>query len=164
MLINNMESSRHIQEMIDFAKVVINGLAKLVECQREFAHEYGLGIEKVFPDSFNVLIGNRVKDIVTLLFEKGSKNTLEMKLLFNDLIAHQIALNSGLNGIAEEGLIQLNPKIIQSDSLSTVTDKRDAHSWRIFIMYYGEIYKNSNSRIDKIISSGLIKKYIHKTK
>ena len=126
-------NARHNQQTVDFAKAVILGMADLIQGQRKFADEFGLPLNRVFPNSYKALYGNRAKDFVSTLFQSGSQNAEEIKALFDDLIMHQVALFSSLDGVAEEGLKQFNPKIIQSTDTSKV---RDAHAWRIFKIYF----------------------------
>lgn len=145
------------QQKIDFAKAVILGMADLIQGQRQFADEFGLPLNRVFPNSYKALYGHRAKDFVSILFETGSQNVNEIKNLFDDLTMHQVALFSSLDGIAEEGLKQLTPEIIQSTGKGKV---RDSHAWRIFKIYHEELASNPCLRFEKVISNGLVAKYI----
>lgn len=155
----NSENNKvcHDQQKVDFAKAVILGMADLIQGQRQFSEEFGLPLNQVFPNSYKALFGHRAKDFVSTLFQSGSLNAEEIKALFDDLTMHQVAIFSSLDGIAKEGLLQLKPETIQSTGKGKV---RDAHAWRIFKIYFEELAQNANLRFEKIISNGLVKKYI----
>lgn len=152
---------KHDKNTVDFAKAVILGFADLIQGQRQFADEFGLSLNRVFPNSYNALHGHRAKDVVATLFQSGNHNAKEVKNLFNDLITHQVAIFSALDGIAEESLEQLKPNDIQYSKTAKV---RDAHAWRIFKQMHSEYVENSNRRFEKIVSNGFIKKYIYSRK
>jgi len=156
---SNKQSNHHNKQKVDFAKAVILGMADLIHSQRQFADEFGLSLNRVFPNSYKALIGNRAKDVVQTLFESGSSNAMEIKNLFKDLKSHQLAMLSGLDGVAEESLKQFKPEIIQASSNDSVNDTRDVHAWRVFKNYYEDISESSDLRHKKIILNGLIRKY-----
>ena len=95
--------AQYNKKMVCFAKDVILGMADIIDDQRKFAKEFDLTIDKVFPYRYETLTEYRAKDVLSILFESGSLNPEEVKLLFGDLLKHHSATSMGLDGVTEDG-------------------------------------------------------------
>jgi len=86
---------------------VAKGLSRLVLGQQRFAEEFGLSTTRVFPQSQETIQGKDIENLIAkCLCSDEGKDLLEQ--LFNDLITHQIALISALDGIALQTLAEIN--------------------------------------------------------
>ena len=78
------------------------GMARLVEGQRQFAEEFGLPYGRVFSDGYESFKGRQVEAAVRDWFVDEKTGADRLNGVFHDLVVHQMALLSALDGAVLE--------------------------------------------------------------
>lgn len=83
--------------------VLARGLARLIEGQRQFGQEFGLPFSRIFTDEFESFRGRNPEAVVRdWLADAAAGDRLET--LFDDLLAHQLALLAALDDAVLQGI------------------------------------------------------------
>ncbi len=138
-----------------FTRALVHGIARLIEGQRQFADEFGLSLNRVFPNSYESLEGQTPTQHAISLFTADWNSITELENMFNDLILHQVALFSALDGIANETLNHMGDEGL-GDGKSKVNDAR---AWRLHKERLQELMDNDALRFEKLIASGFVDNY-----
>ncbi len=140
---------------LTFTRALVHGIARLIEGQRQFADEFGLSLNRVFPNSYKSLEGQTPTQHAISLFTADWNSITELENMFNDLILHQVALFSALDGIANETLNQMG-----DDGLGDGKSKvNDARAWRLHKERLQELMDNDALRFEKLIAAGFVDNY-----
>ena len=140
---------------LTFTRALVHGIARLIEGQRQFADEFGLSLNRVFPNSYKSLEGQTPTQHAISLFTADWNSITELENMFNDLILHQVALFSALDGIANETLNQMG-----DDGLGDGKSKvNDARAWRLHKARLQELMDNDALRFEKLIAAGFVDNY-----
>ena len=89
------------------ARVLSRGMARLVEELRDFVEAFGLAAEPVFQDLFEPFKDRRTEDVLREWLRGGQEGSCRLQALIDDLLDHQVALVSALDGIAAETVAQI---------------------------------------------------------
>ena len=144
------------ERKLAFTRSLVHGIARLIEGQRQFADEFGLSHSRVFPHSFEALEGQTPTQLAISLFSADWKSITDLENMFQDMIMHQVALFSALDGIAKETLNHMGDEGL-SDGRSKVNDAR---AWRLHKERLEELLENDTLRFDKLIASGFVGNYV----
>lgn len=140
---------------LSFTRALVHGIARLIEGQRQFADEFGLSLNRVFPNSYKSLEGQTPTQHAISLFTADWNSISELENMFNDLILHQVALFSALDGIANETLSHMG-----DDGLGDGKSKmNDARAWRLHKERLQELMDNDALRFEKLIAAGFVDNY-----
>ena len=139
------------------ANTIISGLSRLIEGQRQLADEFGLSLGRVFPRSLELLEGRNPEEVLTELFRSGPARLDEVNALFEDMIAHQLALVSALDDVALASMKHLSPEQLKED----FPDRRmnDARAWRFYKERHHELIENDNLRFQQLVGTGFVEGY-----
>ncbi len=85
-------------------RVLVEGLASLVEGQRCFAEEFGLSHGRVFHDDFEFLKSKDTRDVISEWIRDGEEGATRLRNLFDDLAQHQMALVEATEEVAKESV------------------------------------------------------------
>ena len=144
------------ERKLAFTRSLVHGIARLIEGQRQFADEFGLSHSRVFPNSFEALEGQTPTQLAISLFSADWKSITDLENMFQDMITHQVALFSALDGIAKETLNQMG-----DEGLSYGRSKvNDARSWRLHKERLQELLENDTLRFDSVIAPGFVDNYV----
>lgn len=139
-----------------FTRALVHGIARLIEGQRQFADEFGLSANRVFPNSYEALEGQTPTQLAISLFTADWNSITELEKMFDDLISHQVALFSALDGIANETLNHMGDEGL-GDGKSKVNDAR---AWRLHKERLQELMDNDALRFEKLIAAGFVDNYV----
>jgi hypothetical protein len=143
------------ERKLAFTRALVHGIARLIEGQRQFADEFGLSLNRVFPNSYEALEGTTPTQLAISLFTADWASISELENLFDDLIAHQVALFSALDGIANETLAHMG-----DEGLGDGKGKlNDARAWRLHKERLQELRENDALRFEKLIAAGFVDNY-----
>ncbi len=148
------QDERH-QRKLAFTRALVHGIARLIEGQSQFADEFGLSLNRVFPHSYETLEGQTPTQLAISLFSADWKSVNEIENLFNDLISHQVALFSALDGIATEALEHMGEAGL-GDSKPKLNDAR---AWRLHKKRVQEFMDNPALRFEKLVAAGFVDEY-----
>ncbi len=146
------------QRSTSLARAVVDGMARLIEGQRQLADEFGLSLARVFPRSVELLEGRSPEDALTELFRSGAARTDELQALFEDMIVHQLALVGALDGIALAAMQHLSPEQLKED----YPERRmsDARAWRYYKERLRDLVENDNLRFQGVVGTGFVNGYL----
>ncbi len=86
------------------AHALATGLARLIEGQRRFGEEFGLPLSRVFSDDFEPFRGRSVEKVIYEWLLDGASSVAKLDRIFNDLLAHQMALLEAVDGAVMQAL------------------------------------------------------------
>ena len=138
-----------------FTRALVHGIARLIEGQRQFADEFGLSLNRVFPKSYQALEGQTPTQLAISLFTADWKSITELEDMFHDLISHQVALFSALDGIANQTLAHMGDEGL-GDGKGRLNDAR---AWRLHKERLQELRENDALRFEKLIAAGFVDHY-----
>ena len=152
---NGTSAEERKARKLAFTRALVHGIARLIEGQRQFADEFGLSLNRVFPNSYESLEGQTATQHAISLFTADWKSISELEDMFDDLISHQVAVFSALDGIANETL-----KHMGDHGLTEGKSKlNDARAWRLHKERLQELMDNDALRFEKLIAKGFIDDY-----
>ena len=152
---NGTSTEERKARKLAFTRALVHGIARLIEGQRQFADEFGLSLNRVFPNSYQSLEGQTATQHAISLFSADWKSISELEDMFDDLISHQVALFTALDGIANETLKHMGDHGL-TDGKSKVNDAR---AWRLHKERLQELMENDALRFEKLIAKGFIDDY-----
>jgi hypothetical protein len=83
-------------------RVLVEGLASLVEGQRCFAEEFGLSYGRVFHDDLESFKGKDTCKVISTWLREGEEGAARLSNLFDNLAQHQMALVEAADEVARE--------------------------------------------------------------
>lgn len=152
---NGANTEERKARKLAFTRALVHGIARLIEGQRQFADEFGLSLNRVFPHSYESLEGQTATQHAISLFTADWKSISELEDMFDDLISHQVALFTALDGIANESLRHMGDQGL-AEGKSKVNDAR---AWRLHKQRLQELMENDALRFEKIVAKGFIDSY-----
>jgi hypothetical protein len=113
-------------------RVLVEGLASLVEGQRCFAEEFGLSYGRVFHDDLESFKGKNTCKAISNWLREGEEGAAKLNNLFNDLAQHQMALVEAADEVARESIdmaklskVKLANKLGASNKTDLMRSKQD---------------------------------------
>ena len=153
------ESSPHQKPAVPTAaKVLVQGLARLVEGQRCFAEEFGMNYGRVFRDEFEQFKGKKVENVIRQWLNDGNNGILRLQGLLDDLLRHQLALVGALEGIAAEAVDQLSPQRVEKASPGLLGMRHFA--WRCYRKLHRQYVQSPQLRHQNLVLNGFVTGYI----
>lgn len=140
------------------AKVLIQGLARLVEGQRCFAEEFGLNYGRVFRDEFEQFKGKNPEAVIRQWLKEGDAGVGRLQGLLDDLLQHQLALVGALEGVATEAVNQLSPQQIEKTSPGLLGLRPFA--WRCYRKLHRQYVQNHQLRHQNLVLNGFVTGYV----
>ncbi|MCU7843201.1 MAG: hypothetical protein KZQ93_05110 [Candidatus Thiodiazotropha sp. (ex Monitilora ramsayi)] len=102
--IHHQNKQKKRQQFKPVLRVLVEGLASLIEGQRCFAEEFGLSYGRVFHDDLDSFRGNDTCKVISRWIRDGEAGATNLKKLFDDLAQHQMALLEAANEVASESI------------------------------------------------------------
>ena len=103
--ISGLAQGRHQDERkqrkLAFTRALVHGIARLIEGQRQFADEFGLSLNRVFPNSYEALEGSTPTQLAISLFTADWESISELENLFDDLTPKKGYTNFGALNLAQ---------------------------------------------------------------
>jgi hypothetical protein len=90
-----------------------DGLARLVEGQRQFAEELGLPYGRVFSDGFEGFKSQDASHVIKRWFADPELGADRLQMLFDDLISHQVAVIAAVDGAVLRALNEVDAQSSQ---------------------------------------------------
>ncbi len=140
----------------------MRGLARLVEGQRCFADEFGLGYGRVFRDEFDSFKNRRVEEVLRDWLTGGEAGARQLGLLLEDLLQHQLALVGALDGIASEAVRQLSPELVKKATPGVLGIR--PWVWRSYRNLHRGFVENPVLRHQKLVLGGFVNGYVRARK
>jgi hypothetical protein len=133
--------------------IITKGLVRLIEGQKRFAEEFGLNLQRLFPEVEEVLLNNDFGKVIQEWLEtaEGVRNLQQM---FESLVKHQLALISALDGIALQTIRELTTKELNAKLRLGLRLNKSA------IDHVHELKNNQQLRYQKLIVPGFIDAYV----
>ncbi len=139
------------------SQAVVAGIARLVEGMRCFADEFGLARGRVLAEVCDDLQGHRPEDILRGWLRGGEEGAQRIHHLFDALASHQMALVSGLEGVARETVSHFNPQQFQQRAPRVFGLRPGV--WRSYCSYYRELVANDHQLHQKLVLPGFLAAY-----
>ncbi len=155
---NTKLSSQHCIQLTPIGAVVCHAITRLIAGQRQFACEFGLAAERVFPESYKYINCNenqlRQNIAVWLATQEGEGHLIK---LFDEIIEHQIGLFHALDGIVCETLWQC---VRQQTGFDRIYNYFAKHLKLIATKQkINDYHQNQHLRYQHIIAPALIDSY-----
>lgn len=144
------------QRKLAFTRALVHGLARLIEGQRQFADEFGLSLNRVFPSVYKDLEGQSATQLAISLFKSDWNCINDLEKLIDDLMMHQVALFNGLDGVAKTVLDHMG----EDDLMEGKAKINDARAWRLHKERLNEYIENDNLRFEQLVATGFVDKYV----
>jgi hypothetical protein len=85
-------------------RVLIEGLASLIDGQRCFADEFGLSFSRVFHSNLDSFKGQDTRKVLSAWLRDGEEGAEKLAVLFDNLAQHQMALLEAADEVAIESI------------------------------------------------------------
>jgi len=144
------------QRKLAFTRALVHGLARLIEGQRQFADEFGLSLNRVFPSVYKELEGQSATQLAISLFKSDWNCINDLEKLIDDLMMHQVALFICLDGVAMTVLEHMG----EDDLMEGKSKINDARAWRLHKERLSEYKENDHVRFEQLVATGFVDKYI----
>lgn len=139
------------------AKIILQGLVRLIEGQQRFADEFGLSYVRVFHDGFDAFRGRSVEEVLREWVQDGPRGAVRLQRLMEDLGGHQLALFGALDGIATETLEQLSPATIRRKSMRLFWFRPFA--WLAYLKQHRRYAASAFARHQDLVVKGFVRVY-----
>ncbi len=130
----------------------------MIEGLRCFADEFGLSSRRILGDSWEEFQDGNAEDVLKKWLRDREDGGQRIERLFDDLTAHQVALLSGLDGVAREAAQRFNPQHfkMQTPGLLGVRSR----AWRNYCRYYQELTASEHYLHRTLVLPGFVSAYI----
>ena len=153
----NLETeSEYNRRSTVLASIVIKGITELVEHQCNLAKAFGLTIEQVFPKSFVLLKESDINSGIIGLFRGGAERASDLKILFDEMIAHQLALSHSLGTIAFSPMQKITIKEIGN---LLPYEKESKEAWVTFKKTFSNLEAEDDISSLRLVGSSFIEEY-----
>ena len=137
---------------------LIYGVARLIEMQRQFAVEFGLNLQQIFPQIAEYVRHENMLEEILSWLTNGTQGASKINKLMRALADHQLALLTALDGVAKKTLLELNqtstPMKKIKRLLSTVFHfNKDNSNWK-------NLFYDSELRYKRLVVPGFVNAYI----
>lgn len=139
-------------------QALTEGITRLIEVQRLFADEFGLSYQRVFQSDFEPFKDRPPQEVLLEWLHDGIKGAGALAQILEDLSEHQIALISGLDGIASQALKELHPKNHKKKGVGVLGVRPMA--WQHYRKYHKKLTSNKTARHQQLILPGFVSHYV----
>ncbi|AJF06107.1 type VI secretion system-associated FHA domain protein [Geoalkalibacter subterraneus] len=137
---------------------LISGVARLIEGLRCFADEFGLSPRRILGEAWEEFQCGNAEDVLRNWLRDGDDGAQRIERLFNDLTAHQVALLSGVDGVAREAARRFNPQHFKMQTPGLLGIRPRA--WRNYCRYYQELTASEQHLHRTLVLPGFVSAYI----
>lgn len=136
---------------------MIRGTANQIIVQLRLASEFGLPHSDIFSEDFRGLNRGEIESLIIDWLRNGDEGLENINQLHSDLLAHQIAVISGLDGIVQETLKSLAPEENRTKAGQLSTKKKDL---KVYAEVFQDLNENIVKRHQRIVVPGFVSAYI----
>ncbi|SDL99694.1 hypothetical protein SAMN05660860_01640 [Geoalkalibacter ferrihydriticus] len=140
------------------AQALIVGLARMIEGLRCFADEFGLAQRRVLGSAWEEFQGRCAEDVLRAWLRDEDEGAQRIQRLFDDLMGHQMALLSGVEGVAREAAAHFNPRQVEQGTPRLLGMRPGA--WRNYCRYYRELTANDHHLHRTLVLPGFVTAYV----
>lgn len=134
--------------------ILVQGLANLIAGQKQFAEEFGLSLNRLFPQSEeNLQVSDLKKSLAQWLMDESPETQMQLQQLFDALAQHQLALIAALDGIALQTLSEVTTQLPDT-TIRFALSQHAAKKW------LRTLQDNKYLRYQKLIAPGFVESYI----
>ena len=137
---------------------LIRGIASQIVVQLRLAAEFGIPHTQIFSEDYRGLSRTEIEKLIIKSLRSGEEGLEKLNQLGNDLLAHQIAVISGLDGIVRQTLHELDPEHIQQHK---GVKQSKSKSWIAYTKKFTEMNDNAVNRHQKVVVPGFVSAYIN---
>jgi len=141
---------------------IIRGIANQVVVQLRLASEFGIPYSQIFSEDFRGLNRKEIERVIVRWLRAEDQGLEKINELSNDLLAHQIAVISGLDGIVKQTLDNLDPEKIKSIDKGMLSSK--SKNWNTYTDAFKELNENIVRRHQQIVVPGFVSTYVRARK
>jgi hypothetical protein len=139
-------------------QALTEGITRLIEVQRLFADEFGLSYQRVFQSDFEPFKDRPPQDILLEWLHDGPRGAGALAQILEDLSEHQVALISGLDGIATQALAELNPRKHKKKGVGVLGVRPMA--WKHYKKFHEQMTDNKTARHQQLVLPGFVTHYV----
>ncbi len=140
------------------ARALIAGVARMIEGLRCFADEFGLSPCRILGDSWEEFQGSDAEDVLRSWLRDREDGAQRIQGLFEELTAHQVALLSGVDGVAYAAAQRFNPQHFKKQTPGLLGLSPGA--WRNYCCYYRELTGSEHNLHRALVLPGFVTAYI----
>ncbi|VAW74721.1 hypothetical protein MNBD_GAMMA12-3067 [hydrothermal vent metagenome] len=137
---------------------LIRGLSNQVVVQLRLAAEFGIPHSQIFTEDYRGLSRREIEKLIIKHLRTGEEGLKKINQLGTDLLAHQIAVISGLDGIVRQTLETLDPKEIKK--IKGVSNSK-SKAWLAYSKVFTEFNENAIQRHQQIVIPGFVSAYVN---
>ena len=134
---------------------LIRGIAKQIVVQIRLADEFGVPYSQLFTEDFRGLDPVEIENQIIAWLRAGSEGAESLVQLTDELLAHQIAVISGMDGIVTETLNKIAPEASR-DKKGHLNKK----NFKDYAASFSELDSNIVKRHQQVVVPGFLTSYI----
>ncbi len=143
--------------MRDGVLTLIRGTASQIIVQLRLTSEFGIPHFQIFSEDFRGLTRGEIEQLLVSWLRNGNDGFEKLSQLNSDLLAHQIAVISGLDGIVQTTLEKIAPVENRSKTGDLSSKKKD---FRVYSKTFQELNDNSMKRHKQVVIPGFVSSYV----
>jgi len=157
--LNNGQESLRSQKKSTKAGVLalVKGIASQIVVQLRLAAEFGIPHSQIFTEDYRGLSSKEIEKLIIKSLRTGEEGLQRIDQLSSDLLAHQIAVISGLDGIVRQTLENLDPGEIKKSKGTTSKSK----CWLAYVESFTELNENAIKRHQEVVIPGFVSAYVN---
>ncbi len=137
---------------------LVRGLASQIVVQLRLAAEFGIPHSQIFSEDFRGLNRREIEKTIIKSLRTGEEGLKKINQLGNDLLAHQIAVISGLDGIVRQTLEKLDPEEVKK---TKGVNNSKSKAWLAYSKSFTELSENAIQRHQQIVIPGFVSAYVN---
>jgi len=136
---------------------MIRGTANQIVVQLRLASEFGIPHFQIFSEDFRGMTRVEIEQLIVSWLRDGDKGLEKIDQLHSDLLSHQIAVISGLDGIVQTTLEQVAPVNNRTKSGALSFKKKDL---KVYSKAFLELNDNIMKRHQQVVVPGFVSSYL----
>lgn len=143
--------------MRDGVLTLIRGTASQIIVQLRLTSEFGIPHFQIFSEDFRGLSRGEIEQLLVSWLRNGNDGLAKLDQLHSDLLAHQIAVISGLDGIVKTTLEKIAPAENRSKAGALSSKKKD---FTVYSKVYQDLNDNIMKRHQQVVIPGFVSSYV----
>ncbi|MDY6848855.1 MAG: type VI secretion system-associated FHA domain protein [Geoalkalibacter sp.] len=137
---------------------LISGVARMIEGLRCFADEVGLSPHRILGDAWEEFQEGNAEEVLRRWLRDKEDGPQRIERLFGALTTHQVALFSGVDGVAREAAQRFNPNHFKKKTPGLLGLRPGV--WRNYCRYYREVTDSEQHLHRTLVLPGFVAAYI----
>lgn len=130
----------------------------MIDGLRCFADEFGLSPHRILGDAWEEFQGGNAEEVLRSWLRDKEDGPQRIERLFDALTAHQVALFSGVDGVAREAAQRFNPQHFKMQTPGLLGLRPGV--WRNYCRYYQEVTDSEQHLHRTLVLPGFVSAYI----